>query len=122
MVETNWTHQQRQAIITIVQLAFARVHEQGLMDDEWMVTLWQQLARHYQTDSSTTGTCNPGTCLFHTKHTITHAIIEKPVSKAIASLISPDDVRFQVLLDLLAIVLDLQTDTLVHITVKKCRI
>lgn len=47
--------------------------------------------------------------------------LEKSVSKAIASLISPDDVRFQVLLDLLAIVLDLQTDTLVHLTVKKCR-
>jgi hypothetical protein len=74
MLETNWTHQQRQAIITIVQAAFARVHEQGLMDDEWMVTLWQQLARHYQTDVSTTGTYNLRPCLFHTKHTITHAL------------------------------------------------
>jgi hypothetical protein len=55
-------------------VAFARVHEQGFMDDEWMVTLWQQLAHHYQTDVSTTGTYNLGRCLFHTKHTITHAL------------------------------------------------
>ncbi|GAB5591731.1 hypothetical protein Unana1_06631 [Umbelopsis nana] len=89
MLETTWTHQQRQSIHTIVQIALTRLHDQQLMDDQWVANLWHHIARHYHTNVSA----------------------EKPCSNIILCFTKPEDVRFQVLLDLLTIILDLQTDT-----------
>ncbi|KAM3579510.1 hypothetical protein VKS41_007967 [Umbelopsis sp. WA50703] len=91
MIETTqpqWSQDQREAIITTIQLALARLHSQRVLDDDFVATLWPQLASQFQPSATLTTGKQPD----------------------ISVLSQPKDVRFQLLLDLLATILDLKTD------------
>ncbi|KAH8547661.1 hypothetical protein BGW37DRAFT_509743 [Umbelopsis sp. PMI_123] len=89
--EPKWNPDQQHAINTIMQVAFARIQGTAIADDEWLVSLWKRQAHHYHTDVS--------------------AERDLPLSKVISYLYEPEDVRFQVIMDFLSVILDLQPDT-----------
>ncbi|KAJ2960190.1 hypothetical protein NQZ79_g4360 [Umbelopsis isabellina] len=92
MIETaqpQWSQDQREAIINTIQLAFAQLHSQDILDDDFVAALWPQLASQFQPSATTTTGRQPD----------------------ISVLSHPKDVRFQLLLELLATILDLKTDS-----------
>lgn len=50
--EPKWNQDQHHAIDTIIQVAFVRIREIIVTDDEWLIGLWKRLARHYHTDTT----------------------------------------------------------------------
>lgn len=92
MIETaqpQWSQDQREAIIHTIQLAFAELHSQDILDDDFVAALWPQLASQFQPGATTSTGKQPD----------------------ISVLSHPKDVRFQLLLELLATILDLKTDS-----------
>ncbi|KAG2172780.1 hypothetical protein INT43_000127 [Umbelopsis isabellina] len=92
MIETaqpQWSQDQREAIINTIQLAFAQLHSQDILDDDFVAALWPQLSSQFQPSATTTTGKQPD----------------------ISVLSYPKDVRFQLLLELLAVILDLKTDS-----------
>ncbi|CAO3670854.1 unnamed protein product [Umbelopsis ramanniana] len=89
--EPKWNQDQHHAIDTIIQVAFVRIREIIVTDDEWLIGLWKRLARHYHTDTT--------------------APRDIPLSKAVTYLLTPKDVRFEVIMDILSVILDLDPES-----------
>lgn len=56
MIETaqpQWSQDQREAIIHTIQLAFAELHSQDILDDDFVAALWPQLASQFQPGATT---------------------------------------------------------------------
>jgi hypothetical protein len=115
MIETTqpqWSQDQREAIITTIQLALARLHSQRVLDDDFVATLWPQLASQFQ-PSATLTTGIKKNCPYYwarLEYNEFLTVVYPGKQPDISVLSQPKDVRFQLLLDLLATILDLKTD------------
>ena len=113
--EPKWNQDQHHAIDTIIQVAFVRIREIIVTDDEWLIGLWKRLARHYHTDTTAPrgNTHIKDFFFFYLQSMWNISLIvcsDIPLSKAVTYLLTPEDVRFQVIMDILSVILDLDPE------------
>jgi hypothetical protein len=111
----KWNQDQHHAIDTIIQVAFVKIREIIVTDEEWLIGLWKRLARHYHTDTlAPRGNTHIRIFFLSLKEYVKHDHLshgsDLPLSKAVTYLLTPEDVRFQVIMDILSVILDLDPE------------